>query len=47
MNRNRNRIRKKRTKQMDYINLLLEHLVYKLNLINLTFLSRRLLQNTD
>jgi hypothetical protein len=44
---NRKRIRKKRTKQMDYINLLLEHLVYKLNLINLTFLSRRLLQNTD
>jgi hypothetical protein len=45
MNRNRNR--KKRTKQMDYINLLLDQLVYKLNLINLTFLSRRLLQNTD
>jgi hypothetical protein len=44
---NRKRIRKKRTKQMDYINLLLDQLVYKLNLLNLTFLSHRLLQNTD
>lgn len=44
---NRKRIKGKRIKQMDYINLLLEHLVYKLNLMNLTFLSHRLLQNRD
>ena len=43
----RKRVRIKRTKQIDYVNLLLDHLVYKLNLINLTFLSRRLLQNKD
>lgn len=41
------RIKIKRTKQMDYVNLLLDHLVYKLNLINLTFLSYRLLKNKD